>query len=101
MGKKYQMTLIYTKWAYNRPIGRKIYQMYTPEIFQYLPLQEPLKFTRIGIFLKNIPSGNPGWNNTKVFDKLSPFSLDQFSKGKKMENKKGGKNSYRLRCGYR
>jgi hypothetical protein len=43
----------YTKWPENRPNGHKIYQ--------YLPFQDPPKFTQIVIFgLENKPSGNPG-----------------------------------------
>jgi predicted secreted protein len=36
------MATKYTKWQLNRPKGHKIYQ--------HLPLQDPPKFTQIGIF---------------------------------------------------
>jgi hypothetical protein len=36
------MATKYTKWPQSRPNGRKI--------FQHLPLQDPPKFTQIGIF---------------------------------------------------
>jgi hypothetical protein len=40
--KIYQIAIKYTKWPKNRPNGHKIYQ--------HLPLQDPPKFTLIGIF---------------------------------------------------
>jgi hypothetical protein len=41
-GKIYPMSTKYTKWSQNRQNGHKIYQ--------HRPLQDPPKFTRIGIF---------------------------------------------------
>jgi hypothetical protein len=50
--KIYQIATKYTKLPQNRPKGYKIYQQ--------LPLQDPPKFTQIGIFgSENKPSGNP------------------------------------------
>jgi predicted secreted protein len=40
--KIFKMATKYTKWQLNRPKGHKIYQ--------HLPLQDPPKFTQIGIF---------------------------------------------------
>jgi hypothetical protein len=46
------MAIKYFQWPQNRPNDHKI--------FQDFPLQDPPKFTQIGIFgLKNKPSGNP------------------------------------------
>jgi hypothetical protein len=45
----------YTEWPQNIPNGHKMYQ--------HFPLQDPPKYTKIGIFgFKNIPSGKPGAN---------------------------------------
>jgi hypothetical protein len=45
------MAIKYFQWPQNRTNDHKI--------FQDFPLQDPPKFTKIGIFgLKNIPSGN-------------------------------------------
>jgi hypothetical protein len=46
------MDVQYTKLPQNRPKGHKI--------CQYLTVQDPPKFTRIGIFgFENLPSGKP------------------------------------------
>jgi hypothetical protein len=51
--KIYQMTINHTKWKQNIPNDHKMYE--------HLPLQDPPKFSQIGIFgLQNMPSGNPG-----------------------------------------
>jgi hypothetical protein len=55
-----EITIKYTKWPQNIPHCRKI-DLPAVKIYQHLPLQEPTKFTQIGIFgLKTVPSGNPG-----------------------------------------
>jgi hypothetical protein len=60
--KIFQMATKYTKWPQNIPNGHKIYQMATKytkwpqnipngsKIYEYPPLQDPTKFTQIGIF---------------------------------------------------
>jgi hypothetical protein len=59
--KIFQIVIKYTKWPENIPNGHKIYQ--------HLPLQDPSKFTPIGIFgLKNIPSGNPALYHNRFVD---------------------------------
>jgi hypothetical protein len=48
-----QMATKYTKWLKNRPKCHNL--------SKHLPLQDPPKFTQIGIFwFINLPSGNPG-----------------------------------------
>jgi hypothetical protein len=50
-GKKiYQMTIKYTEWPQNIPNSRKIDKMAINVLYQHLPLQDPPKFTQIGIF---------------------------------------------------
>jgi hypothetical protein len=47
------MAIKYFQWPLNRPNGHKIYQ--------HFPLQDPPKFTQIGMFwFENKPSGIPG-----------------------------------------
>jgi hypothetical protein len=48
-GKIYQITAKYNKWPQNMPNGRKI-EKNGHKIYQHLPLQDPPKFTQIGIF---------------------------------------------------
>jgi hypothetical protein len=43
----------------NIPIDCNIYQMATKYVYQHLPMQDPKKFTQIGVFgFENMPSGN-------------------------------------------
>jgi hypothetical protein len=46
----YTITIKYTKWPQNIPNGRTIDQIAVKYVDQYLQLQEPPKFTQIGIF---------------------------------------------------
>jgi hypothetical protein len=48
--KIYQITIKYTKWPQNIANGRKIHRPHGYKTYQHLPLQEPPKFTQIGIF---------------------------------------------------
>jgi hypothetical protein len=48
--KIYQMATTYTKWPQNIPNGHKIPIPNGHKIHLHLPLQDPLKFTQIGIF---------------------------------------------------
>jgi hypothetical protein len=68
------MTKKCTKWPQNIPQGRKN----RPDdhtIYQHLPLQDPPKFTKIGIFgFENIPSGNLGWGANPDFHLFSQLS---------------------------
>jgi hypothetical protein len=50
-----------TKFPLNVPNGRKIHMYSTWPYIDYFSLQDPPKFTQIGIFwFENKPSGNPG-----------------------------------------
>jgi hypothetical protein len=50
LGKTYQITITYPQWQKNVPNGRKIGRPNSHIIYQHLPLQDPSKFTQIGIF---------------------------------------------------
>jgi hypothetical protein len=54
-GKMYQITIKYIKWPQNISNGHKIYQQF--------PLQDPPKFTQIGIFglKRNHPASLEQW----------------------------------------
>jgi hypothetical protein len=51
----YQIDTKNTKWIQNISNGRKIDQM----TIKYTHKIDPLKFTHIGLWFENMPSGNP------------------------------------------
>jgi hypothetical protein len=61
---KYQNVEKSTKLPLNIPNSRKIDKIAIKYIYRLLPVQDPPKFTQIGIFgFENIPSGNPAWQS--------------------------------------
>jgi hypothetical protein len=69
----YQNERKYTKWPYDTPTGRKIFQKtlnYTTQ-----PFKGRTKYAKIGIFWsENIPSGNPGGRPFWLLFKLVSLS---------------------------
>jgi hypothetical protein len=61
------MTTKYTQWPENTPIGYNLGRPNGNKMYQHLPMQDPPKFTQIGIFgLKRCPLA------TLVWRQLSP-----------------------------